>query len=135
MLSGRSQLVLLFPSLPVPLPILWELFQEHQLQLVSTSPSCSIVCLFFFNFLARSRYLSLLSLSFYSFESFSHKRYLMIFRWGLSDSICPQIFRTLLSILIDLSNAVVLMISTYPLISQSSSSFNNPFAFFHTSFN
>ena len=40
-------LVLLFPSPPVPVPILWWLYQVHQLQLLSPSLSCSIV---FFQF-------------------------------------------------------------------------------------
>ena len=50
--SGLSLPVLLFPNLPVPLPILWWLFQVHQLQLVSSSPSYFIVC---FSSLARYR--------------------------------------------------------------------------------
>ena len=37
-----------------------------------------------------------------------------------------QVSRTLLSILVDLSNAVVSMVSTYPLISKSSRPFINP---------
>ena len=45
----------------------------------------------------------------------------MVFRWSLSDSKSPQVSRTLLSILADLSNAVVCMVSTRPLISKSSS--------------
>ena len=44
---GRSQLVLLFPSSLVPLSILCWLYRVHQLQLISSSLSCSIVCLFF----------------------------------------------------------------------------------------
>ena len=39
---GWSPLVILFPSPPVPVPILWWLYQEHQLQLVSQSLWCSI---------------------------------------------------------------------------------------------
>ena len=42
-----------------------------------------------------------------------------IFHWSLSNSMSPQIFRTLLSILTDLNNAVVWMVSTHPLIFQS----------------
>ena len=57
-----SSLVLLFPSLSVPLPVLWGLFQLHQLQLISLLHSCSIVI---FSSLAKSRYLSLFSLFFY----------------------------------------------------------------------
>ena len=44
----------------------------------------------------------------------------------LSNSKFPQVSRTLLSILGDLNNLVVWMISTCPLISKSSSPFNNP---------
>ena len=50
----------------------------------------------------------------------------MVFHWSLSVSKSPQVFRTLLSILADLSNAVVWMASTCPLISMSSSPFTNP---------
>ena len=54
-----SPLILLFLSSPVLVPILWWLYQGHQLQLVSPSLSCSIV----FS-LARSVYLSFFSFSF-----------------------------------------------------------------------
>ena len=53
-------------------------------------------------------------------------RQLMVSHWSLSDSKSLQVSRTLLSILADLNNAVVLMVSTCPLISKSSSPFNNP---------
>ena len=59
-------------------------------------------------------------------ESFPHQRWMMVFHWSLSDSKFPQIFRTLLSILADVNNIVVWMVSTRPLISKSSSPFNNP---------
>ena len=62
--SGWSLLVFWFLSFLVPLTILRRLFQVYKLQLESLSPSCSIVC-FFFSSLARSRYLSLSSLSLY----------------------------------------------------------------------
>ena len=48
----------------------------------------------------------------------------MVFYWSLSDSMSPQVSGTLLSILADLNNAVVWMVST--LTSKSSSSFINP---------
>ena len=48
----------------------------------------------------------------------------MVFRWSLSDSKSPQVYRTL-SIQADLNYAVVWMASTYALIS--SSPFTNPF--------
>ena len=50
----------------------------------------------------------------------------MVFHWGLSDSMSPQVFRTLLSILSVLNNAVVWMVSTRPPTSKSSSPFSNP---------
>ena len=45
----------------------------------------------------------------------------MVFHKSLSDSKSPQVSRTLLSILADLSNIVVWMVSVLPLISNSSS--------------
>ena len=60
-LFGLSPLVLLFPRTPFLVPILWELYQEQQLQLGTPSFSCSSV---FLNSLARSRYLSFFSFSF-----------------------------------------------------------------------
>ena len=59
---------------------------------------------------------------FYSFESFSYEHYLIVFHWKLSDSKS----RTLLSILADLNNAVVWMVSTRALIFNPSSLFTNP---------
>ena len=50
----------------------------------------------------------------------------MVFHWNLSDSKCPQVSRTLLSILTDLNNAVVWVVSTRPLISKSSIPVINP---------
>ena len=50
----------------------------------------------------------------------------MVFHWSLSDSKSPQVSRSLLSILADLVNAVVGMVSTCPLIFKSSSPFINP---------
>ena len=50
----------------------------------------------------------------------------MVVHWSLSDSKSPEDSRTLLSILAVLNNAVVWMVSTRPLISKSSSLFNNP---------
>ena len=50
----------------------------------------------------------------------------MVFHKSLSDSKSPQVFRTLPSILADLNKAVVLMVSTPPLISESSSPCANP---------
>ena len=49
----------------------------------------------------------------------------MVFHWSLSDSKSPQVSRTLLSILADLNNAVVWIVSTWPPTSKSSSLFNN----------
>ena len=50
----------------------------------------------------------------------------MVFHWSLSDSKSLQVSRTLLSILAVLNNIVVWLVSTRPLISKSSSPFNNP---------
>ena len=50
----------------------------------------------------------------------------MVFHWSLSDNKSPQVFRTLLSILAVLNNAVVWIVSTCPPYSKSSSPFNNP---------
>ena len=55
------------------------------------------------------------------FSSFSRQRYLMISHWILRDSKSPLICRSLLSILVDLNNAVVWIVFTRPLISKSSS--------------
>ena len=59
-------------------------------------------------------------------ESFSHQRQLMVFHWSLSDSKSSQVFRTFLSILVDLNNAVIWMASTRPLIFKPSSPCINP---------
>ena len=50
----------------------------------------------------------------------------MVSHWSLSDSKSPQISRNLLSILADLNNAVVWMVSTRHFISKSSSPCTNP---------
>ena len=50
----------------------------------------------------------------------------MVFHRNLSDNKCPQVSRTLLSILTDLNNAVVWTVSTHPLISKSSSPLIHP---------
>ena len=52
----------------------------------------------------------------------------MVFHWSLSDSDSKylQVSRTLLSILADLNNVVIWMVSTRLQSSQSSSPFNNP---------
>ena len=50
----------------------------------------------------------------------------MVSHWSWSDNNSPQVSRTLLSILADLNNAVVWMVSTCPVISMSSSPCTNP---------
>ena len=50
----------------------------------------------------------------------------MISLWSMSDNKSSQIFRTPLSILSDINNAVVSIVSTCPLISKSSSPFISP---------
>ena len=50
-----------------------------------------------------------------------HHCLLMVIHWSLSDSKSPQVSRTFLSILVDLNNTVVLMLSARSLIFNSSS--------------
>ena len=50
----------------------------------------------------------------------------MFSHWSLSDNKSSQVSRTLLSILANLNNAVVWMVSTRPVISKSSSPCTNP---------
>ena len=50
----------------------------------------------------------------------------MAFHWSLRDKKSPQHFRTLLSILVDLKNAVNWMVSARPFISDSSTLFTIP---------
>ena len=62
----------------------------------------------------------------YSLKSFSHYCCLMVLRRSLSDCKSPQVFRTLLSILADLFITVFWVVSSSPLISQSSCPWINP---------
>ena len=62
----------------------------------------------------------------FSFDGFSHQRWLMFFQWSLSDSKSSQVSRTLLSILADFNNAVVWIVSIRPVIFKSSSCYTNP---------
>ena len=50
----------------------------------------------------------------------------MVYHWSLSDSESSQVSETLLSILADLSNAVIWMVTTRPFISKSSSPCTKP---------
>ena len=50
----------------------------------------------------------------------------MAFLWSLSDSKSPQVSRTLLNTVVDLKNALVWMVSTGPLISNTSNLFTKP---------
>ena len=56
-------------------------------------------------------------------ENFSRQRQLMGFHWTLSRCNSLQISRTLLSIMADLNNVVLWMVSTHSVISKSSSLF------------
>ena len=49
----------------------------------------------------------------------------MVYLWSLSDNKSSQVSRTLLSIMADLDNAVVWIVSAHPLISKSSCPFTN----------
>ena len=73
----------------------------------------------FFNFFFHLNLLLLL----FTLESFSDQFLLMVFHWSLNDNESPQVFRNLLSILGDLNNAVIWMVSTCSLISKFSSPF------------
>ena len=55
---------------------------------------------------------------------FSHRT---VFHCSLNDCKSPQVSRTLLSILADLNNAIIWMVSTRTLFSKSFSPCNNPF--------
>ena len=59
---------------------------------------------------------------------FSHQRKLVVFHCSLNDCKSPQVSRTLLSIMANLNNAVVGMVSILPLISYSSRFFPIPCA-------
>ena len=59
------------------------------------------------------------------FERFLHQCQLMVFHWSLSDSKSPQVSRILRSILADLNNTVVSIVSIRPLISKTSSPFGD----------
>ena len=74
---------------------------------------CHIHFVFFHNYYYYSSRVFHISISWWSFTR-------------VNDRKSPQISRTLLSILSDLNNAVVWMVSTLPLISKSSSPFINP---------
>ena len=50
----------------------------------------------------------------------------MVSHWSLSDTKSPQVSSTIISILADLDNAIVWLVSTRPLISKFSSPFINP---------
>ena len=63
---------------------------------------------------------------FYSFKNFSYQLLLMAFLWSLSDSKSPQVSRILLSILADVNNDVVCIVSTRPWFFRSCSPFINP---------
>ena len=85
-----SPLVLLFSSLPVPLSILWWLYQAHQLQLVSPSLSCSVV-FFLVLLLGLCTYLSFPFLSILPWDQperllsqFSKFLFFVNSHWGLS---------------------------------------------------
>ena len=60
------------------------------------------------------------------FTSFSYQHKLMVSHWCLRDNKSPKVSQTLLSILVNLGNAIVWMVSTHPLISMTSSSCTDP---------
>ena len=68
----------------------------------------------------------------YFLKSFSHKHSLMVSPCCLSDRKSPQVSRTPLSIQSDLNNVVVWLVSTRLFVSNSSTSFTNPFVIVST---
>ena len=81
------------------------------------------------NFLHISQWITLPTQScliIYYFRVFHISVSWWLFRWSLSDSKSPQVSRTRLRILADLSNAVIWIVSTRPPTSKSSRPFNNP---------
>ena len=91
MLFGWSLLVFFFQNLPA----LRGFFQVLQLKLASPSPLCFIV---FFSSLARSKYLSLFSISFHFILCFA----------GTAKSLIRQVFSSLLMILLSLVVVVII---------------------------
>ena len=71
----------------------------------------TVICLFFCSFCESLLFCSL------------HSQ--IVFHWSLSDNKSPRVSRTLLSILDDLNNAAVWIVSTHPLISKSSGPYTN----------
>ena len=63
---------------------------------------------------------------FYALQVFPLQFYLVLFLWSLKDSKSPQVSKTLLSILVDLNNAVFSMVSIFFLIYNFSSIFSKP---------
>ena len=61
--------------------------------------------------------LSLSQLFYFFLRFFSHQRWLMVFHWSLRDTKSPQVTMTLLSVLADLNNTVVWIVSARPPIS------------------
>ena len=101
------------------------------LWLTGTAKS-TILQIFFFFFVdyykirSSGRVLLLLLLSLLLFlllETFSYQHYLIVFHCSLSDDKPCQVSKTLLSILADLSNAVICIVSTRPFIYKSSNFF------------
>ena len=117
--SRWSRGFLLFPVPPVFFPRLCEWFQEHQLQLISSSPLYSsfiggfFVCLFVFALFFACLFFLVL------WQRLNICYYFTSCEWSLSDSKSLQFSRTLISILNDLNNAVA--------ISNSSNSLGNHF--------
>ena len=65
-------------------------------------------------------------LLFYFCQSFSHPFQLIVFRWSLNESNSSLVSKTLLSILADLNNVVIWIVSTRPFISKCSGPSTNP---------
>ena len=108
-LNGR--LVLLFSTFLALLPMLCALFQVFQLHLVSLSPSIYTDYYYYYYYY------------YYFFAIFSHSGLQTVFYWRLCNNKSPQVSWTFLSILTNLNNPVIWMISYRPPNSNSSSPF------------
>ena len=100
--------------------VLQSLFQSL-VSVLSAPTTTDIIVTFIFHLLLSL----LLLLLFHSLRVFHISLSNWSFHWGLSDNKSPLVSRILLSILADLSNVVVWVVSTRLLISKSSSPFNN----------
>ena len=82
--------------------------------------------MFFIEICVNNSFFFSVSALFYTFECFSHQRLPIVSHLSLSDSKSPQVSKTLLSILPDLNNAIVWMVSVRRFISEFPKPWINP---------